>query len=52
MRASVRARKRLRQDDDQLDGDTTFTGIARPASGPECELGKNKPDGFHIPLSR
>ncbi|KAJ5556077.1 hypothetical protein N7490_001832 [Penicillium lividum] len=32
-------------------GDTTFTGNARPASGPECESGKKKSDGFRIPLS-
>ncbi|KAJ5543913.1 hypothetical protein N7494_005192 [Penicillium frequentans] len=31
--------------------DTTFTGIARPAFGPECESGKKKSDGFRIPLS-
>ncbi|KAJ5642338.1 hypothetical protein N7490_006338 [Penicillium lividum] len=32
-------------------GDTTFTGNARLAFGPECESGKKKWDGFHIPLS-
>ncbi|KAJ5642212.1 hypothetical protein N7490_006212 [Penicillium lividum] len=32
-------------------GDTTFPGNARPAFGPECESGKKKSDGFHIPLS-
>ncbi|CRL31184.1 unnamed protein product [Penicillium camemberti] len=35
----------------RLPGDTTSTGNTRPASGPECESGKKKSDGFRILLS-